>query len=474
MSWIEDFNKFQEMEDDLGLFRVSIQGVKFWERIRFQVYAAVGRRELGKSKAEPGIKLGRRKLKRLLLSVFKVGKNALYAPKSDLLFVCSARRLLEKDGFYWDIYTDPIIQSFDPPPLAIETHFENKHYSPAKTKGLRFLDYIEFLSYVKRKLGFARVSFSNEETWILMRIQEEIDRRFSFHLDIISLTKRILEERKARLPHYRKMLERISPKIVIFAQSYGREDLIEVSKSFGIPTAELQHGIIGPYQPGYSFAGPERRKEYFPEYFLSWGDYWNTVTPLPIPLENAISVGFPYINMKKETYSKVSKKTQILFISQYTIGDRLSKFAAHLSNIVGLDYEIVYKLHPQELSMWRESYPWLAESRVRVIDQPEAVLHELFAESSISVGVYSTAVYEGLAFGLQTFLVEAPGIELMAPLLESNIVNKVSTPKQMMDYIEGRKSSQELDVEFFFKSNAVQNIKSFFKRLEIEENNDGS
>ncbi|MHA2424850.1 MAG: hypothetical protein ACXAEF_08685 [Candidatus Thorarchaeota archaeon] len=469
MSWIEDFTKFQELEDKLNLFDLSIQDVLFWERIRFQVYAAVGRRELGKSKAEPGVKSGRSRLKRLLLSIFKLSKNALFPPKSDVLMVCSARRLLEKDGLYWDIYTDPIIEAINPTPLAIETHFENRHYSPAKTEKLRFLDYIEFLSYVKRRLGFVKISLASEEVDILKQIEQEIENKYSFQLDMVTLTKRILEERKARLPSYRKMLKRARPKIVIFAQSYGWEDLIEASKSLGIPTAELQHGIIGPYQPGYSFAG-KRKKDTFTDYLFSWGDYWNEVAPLPIPPENVITVGFPYINMKKESYSDISKKKQILFISQYTIGERLSRFAAELSEIPELDYDIVYKLHPQELSLWRESYPWLAESRVKVIDQPAAVLHELFAESSISVGVYSTAVYEGLAFGLRTFLVDSPGIELMSPLLESEHVNKVSTPNEMMEYIIGSKSSKKLDVEFFFKVNATENIISFLKdRILVED-----
>ncbi|MHA2150169.1 MAG: hypothetical protein ACXACG_09715 [Candidatus Thorarchaeota archaeon] len=470
MSWIEDFNKFQAMEDDLRLFKISIQGVNFWERIRFQVYAAVARRELGKSKVEPSVKRRRSRLKRLLSSVFKLRKNALFSPKSEFLFVCSARRLLEKDGFYWDIYTDPIINGLDSVPLALETHFENKHFTPARTEKLRYLDFIEFLTYLKRRLGFAGINFNDEEVELLKQIQEEIHRRFEFQMNILSLTKRMLEERKARLPHFKRMLKRIEPKVVIFAQSYGWEDLIEASKSLGIYTAELQHGIISPFQPGYSFVGEFRKKESFTDYLFSWGEYWNSVTEMPIPLENVISVGFPYINMKKESYSNIPKKKQILFISQYTIGEQLSKFAADLSKIPELEFEIVYKLHPQELSQWRESYPWLEASNVRVIDQPEAVLHELFAESTLLVGVYSTAIYEGLAFGLQTFLVDAPGIELMTPLLESEHAKKVSSPEGLMEYIVGSKGAKALDVDFFFKSDAVANIISFLKNLSYEDN----
>jgi hypothetical protein len=470
MSWIEDFKKFQEMEDDLGLFEASIQGVIFWERIRFQVHAAVGRRELGKSKSESSAQTGKSKLKRFMSSIFKFRKNPLLSGKSDLLFVCTSRRLREADGFYWDIYTDPIIRELESESIALESHFENKHYTPARTKKLLYLDFLEFLTYLRRKLRLSKIDFDTEEVEMLKRIQEEIQKRFDFHLDMTSLVKRILEERKARLSLYRRVIKRIKPKMVVFSQSYGWEDLIEASKSLGVHTAELQHGIINPFHAGYSFEGANKTKKNYPDYVLTWGDYWNTVTELPIPSEKAISVGFPYFNKKRELYSSIPKKNQILFISQYTIGEKLSKFAADLSLIPDLGFEIVYKLHPQELSQWRESYPWLAASPARVIDQPEAVLHELFAESTILVGVYSTAIYEGLAFGLQTFIVDAQGIELMTPLLESKYVKKVSSPEELSKFLLDREGSKTLDVDFFFKSDAITNIISFLKDFSLREN----
>ena len=88
------------------------------------------------------------------------------------------------------------------------------------------------------------------------------------------------------------------------------------------------------------------------------------------------------------------------------------------------------------------------------------------------VGVYSTAIYEGLAFGLQAFLVDAPGIELMRPLLESEHVKKVSSPKELMEHLGESKGVKSLDVDFFFKSDAIANIISFLKKLVYEENND--
>lgn len=322
MSWIEDFAKFQEMEEDLDLFQASIQGVIFWERVRFQVHAAVGRRELGKSKSEAGAKTGRSKLKRLISSVFKFRKNPLFSRKSDILFVCTSRRLRETDGHYWDIYTDPIIRELEPKPIALESHFENKHYTPARTERLQYLDFIEFLTYFKRKLRLSKIRFNAEESQILKRIQEEIQKRFDFHLDMITLVTRILEEREARLPLYRRMIKRIKPKIVVFSQSYGWEDLIEACRSLGVNTAELQHGIINPFHAGYSFKSANKTKKNYPDYVLTWGDYWNTVTELPIPPRKCYQCGFPILQHKEGHILKYTKKESDTFhIPVYNRGE---------------------------------------------------------------------------------------------------------------------------------------------------------
>ncbi|MFX0055465.1 MAG: hypothetical protein ACFFAX_15850 [Promethearchaeota archaeon] len=463
MSLENDFINFLKMEEELDLFSAKAGGVKFWERIRFQVFAAIIRRASAGAVHRTPFKSKFARLKRLLLSAFRFGRNPLIAPKADILFICTSRRFLEEDGLWWDIYSDPIIENLGSSSVAVETHFNDQHYSPAKTAGLRYFDYFEFMSFLKRRLGIVNVVLTESEAEVLEKIHREILKRFEFAMNIKSLTKRILEERAVRLPYYVKMLGKIQPKVVVMVQAYGREDIIEACKIQGVPCVELQHGVIHPQHLGYAFAGEFRLKEMFPDYLLVWGDHWKSGVEFPVDDGHIVSVGFPYLDKRRSEIAEVSERRQILFISQGIIGNILSRFAVALNKELGKEYTILYKLHPRECVGWREQYPELAASDVKVVDNPGERLHGLFPDCSIQIGVCSTAIYEGLVFGLQSYLVDAPCIEIMTSLLERGLATKVSTPEELVGFIKQNKKPKRHDVDYYFKVNALENIKTFLK-----------
>ncbi len=455
------YTDFLHLEEKLHLFHAKVDGTRFWERLRFPVYRALLERRLEGSRPQTKEMGGLRKLRRFVTSFFKLSRNILLAPRSDVLFVCSSRRLLEEDGLWWDIYTDPIIDGFKSPPLAVETHFSNIHYGPAKTPRLYYLDFIEFLTFLKRSLRIAVVRFTKEEIDLLREIRKGILRTFGVELDIESMTRRILEERRARLPIFVRMLKRVQPKVVVLAQGYAWEDLIETCKSLGITSVELQHGMISPNDVAYSYSGENRTKETFADYLIVWGDHWKSITVWPLREDHVVSAGFPYLDDKKNSYLETVKKKQILFISQETTGRVLSRFALELSQVQDLDHEIVYKLHPRERYDWKQRYPWLIDSDVRVVEKKRAVLYDLFAESAAVVGVYSTAIIEGLAFGLPTYLVTAPGLEHMRTLLEAGVLEEVSSVEELLQHISTSEGAGLFRTDHFFKPNATVNITSF-------------
>ena len=462
MSFKDDYNKFQEMEEKLDLFNKVICGEKFWSLIRFQIYSSTFGRSSSTVSTSAG-KAGLGRLKRFIFSIFRWTRNPLLARKSQILFIFPGRRVLEKDGLWWDIYSDPIINNVEFSKTAIESPYKNKHYRPAITDGLRYTDLIEFLTLLKRKLGLAKIEFKQSELQLFTIIRNEIKVRYDVDVNVRSITRRVLEDRKARLPLYKRMINKIQPRIVVLAQGYGYEDLIEACNELRIPTVELQHGAINAYHVGYSFAGKIGIKKNFPDYVLTWGDYWSSAAEFPAEKSRIISVGFPYIESKKNLVS--NKKKQIVFISQETIGVALSMFAKDLSENVDLGYRIVYKLHPHERADWKIRYPWLVNSEIKVIDQPEILLHDLFAESTIQIGVYSTALFEGLAFGLRTFLVDTKGVEVMESLLSGGLVKKVSSADDLLRQIKETEPSAAFDYEYFFKSNALENISEFLDRF---------
>lgn len=226
---------------------------------------------------------------------------------------------------------------------------------------------------------------------------------------------------------------------------------------------ELQHGVIYDHHLGYSYPENET-KTTFPDYLLTFGEFWNENARFPISDDRVIPVGYPYLEQRLDKYDDVEPAEQLLFISQGTIGRELSQFALKVHEDNRIDHEVVYKLHPGEYDRWEDEYPWLAESDMRVIDESEPPLYRLFAESSAQIGVGSTAVYEGLCFGLETFVFEVDGSEVLRPLIEDGAASSVESVEDLREDI-GSATEHRFDRERFFKSDSVDNIITALKKI---------
>jgi len=83
------------------------------------------------------------------------------------------------------------------------------------------------------------------------------------------------------------------------------------------------------------------------------------------------------------------------------------------------------------------------------------------------VGVYSTAIYEGLVFGLRTFIAELPGWESMADLIDGGYATKVADAVGLAKSLKSA-GEKKIDVDYFFKKGALENQKRAIERL-LEE-----
>jgi hypothetical protein len=261
---------------------------------------------------------------------------------------------------------------------------------------------------------------------------------------------------------YRRFLERVNPEVVVLIVGYSKETLIEVCKEKNITVVELQHGIIYSGHFGYSYSG-DRTKDMFPDYLLTWGEFWSKDVEFPIPDDYVIPVGYPYLEKSRKEYNNAVRREQILFISQGTIGEQLSKFALEVEQHPNIDYNVIYKLHPGEYDRWRKEYPWLINTNIRVIDNSGPSLYNLFDESRAQVGVGSSAIYEGLAFELETYVYDCPGSEALQPLIDDGSAKLISSSDELVPLL-GENTTQ-FDREYYFRSNATEVICETLKHL---------
>lgn len=463
-----DASLFRDIESEYSLFSIKFDQMPVWERIRFDAFRTIAQ-QTGRGQAHTANNSGfstNIKGFRLLL------KNAVYrnpylANEHDFLFVGHQRRKLEEDGYWWDLYCDPIHNRDELDYVHMESPYLMSHRQPAKTENLRYLELIEYTGKLQQKLGFRSPSLPDDVVAQLCKAESEIYDQLNVKVDLVAKAKEAIHARNTTLPLYERLLERIDPEVVVLIVSYGKETLIEACKRKGIPVVELQHGVIYDYHFGYSYPDGETKKT-FPDYLFTFGEFWNQNARFPISDDYIIPVGYPYLESRLDTYDDVDQSKQILFISQGTIGHELSKFALSVHKDERIDHKVVYKLHPGEQDRWREEYPWLTKSDIRVIEGSEPPLYWLFAESTAQIGVGSTAVYEGLCFDLETFVFQIEGEDTLKPLINDGAASLITDVDDLSNLL-GSFDVGQFDRNRYFKQNSVDNVIRELKRIQNGE-----
>lgn len=452
-----------EIENKADLWAIQNNNINYWPLIRNKVFWVCYLRS--KDYSNPHSKgyyidlLRPRFLKNSLKTAlfFQFGNN-----KHDCVFFIPGRNYTYdragkkfKNGYYSDYYR------FFGDPLIFEESYRFNILHPRELEESTYLtDYIHMIVKIKSYFKGKKIDRESSEKFI-----SEISKLFSLgdhtrelsrHLDYnVSVTHLWLE-------YIDRIIEKIDRNIVFihFASDLGIWG--EITKRFkenGIKVIELQHGSVGKqsyiynYHSGRSF---ERAKEYLPDYYLTYGRYWNEQINTP---SKTIPVGNPNLNKIKnvcEIHYPLRPKS-ILVVSQGTVTCIMVKIARYLSEKLP-DYKIIYKLHPGEIP-FTERYEVLKKYpniEIRTFDN----IYELIASSEIIVGHYSTTLFEAIAFnGKRIFMVEND-------MVPSNIGYKFSDFEELYDAIlDGESGYPSVDPSYFWEPDWEKNISSFLTRI---------
>lgn len=457
-------SKFLDVEKEYDFYDVTIDGVPIWELLRYPVSQQIRHRcgchsRPGPSDRQPFAKYayGIRDFLR-----YSYRRNPLFANSAEILFYGFQRRKKMEDGLWWDIFCDPIVQNTQNKTSVIEDPYLMEHRTPTPTDSLYFTDFIQYASKLQRLIGVQNKRFTKKEKEKIRSLTEAIENEFGVTIDFETMIRNNLEDKAATQWLYQKLLDRVSPELVVVVVSYGKETFIESCKSRGIPVIELQHGEFNADHFGFSFPG-ERSKQTFPDYLFTFGEYWKKNMEFAIDDEHVIPVGYPYLEAEVEKYADVEERDQLIVISQRSIGEKLSKLAVEINLQSDFPYDIVYKLHPMEYNQWESRYPWLLEADIEVVSDNEKPLYKYLAESKAQLGVYSTALYEGLNFELDTYIYTAPGYSRMRELFCYEYVSTVTSVEDFLSSFDT--TATEIETEYFFKSNAIENTKQAIERI---------
>ncbi len=264
------------------------------------------------------------------------------------------------------------------------------------------------------------------------------------------------------------LYKKIKPKIILDVISYGHPGLVFAAKDYSIPVVELQHGIISHLHPGYHLPDQEKNMlKSFPDYICFFGEYWKESACFPLTQDRLRVVGHPYFQISKEKYKNknpINKKNKIIIISQKTVGKNLVALALELSEKLP-DEKFILKLHPKQKNSWREEFPELLREKKTNLEiyTSEKPLYDLFSESKIQMGVFSSALYEGMEFGLKTILMNFPGVEFMENLIQKKMCSLALNTEDAIQKIKSLSQDENifaLDQKVFtsFNSQAIEDL----------------
>ena len=471
---IEQFKKFEE---EKGLLTDRVADFYYWVYVRFNVYMKL--EEIANRQVKLTVKKNHIQIQDLFFLIRNLTYNnpLLYNENRDILFFTHARRTFD-NGKYVCLYTDKIAEQLKETAVSAEFLYGTKHLRPYYTENLLELDCVDVYPVIFLKLfgKLYKKRYKRELTQfknIAQRLDEDIFKEFGitagvkFYYEL--LTRRFFWY-KIKKKMLRRIIKSISPKVIVEVVGYETNKMIinEIAHEMGISTIELQHGVIGRGHIAYNYL-INREYRHLPEYIFYYSDYWKHTCDYPVAKTKQIVTGYPYMEeqmRKNKSCQWKSKNMKVLILSQpefsvklrSLIEDVLKQFQHIACNI-----EFIYKLHPAEYSLPIETWKELLKyNNVKLVHDGSKSLYSLFAESDIQVGVTSTAVFEGLAYHLTTFIYHLEKTDIyMKDLKETESAIFFDTAFELVKLIleTHKRTEREMNLENkFFVKNSLNNI----------------
>ena len=220
----------------------------------------------------------------------------------------------------------------------------------------------------------------------------------------------------------------------------------------GIITCDLQHGYVGEDHVAYWYNPSLIGKlvNYFPNYFLSLGEFWHSRISIP---SKKIAIGYPHLENSIKSQELCPEKPLILIISGgcYNYSEILIWLMQKCST-----HNIVFKPHPVEIHFLKERYN-------KILDQIEIDFtknnYNMLKRCSIVLSKeHSTMLFEALAFDKKVVYVND---DIFFPELFKNI--KTITDFNINDNSIGRVSEQMK--RCIWKINPIDNMDQFLAKV---------
>lgn len=479
------FNSFLKYEKENNMYSKEIFGFKYWEYVRFVIYTELKIKTEGLSDL---LVIPKRKMKDYLINFkeFKKFINFFYPKKHDVLVISHPRRVLQ-NGKYENIYIDKLVEhlskeysciTFEEPCWKSFVLSDHSHLYPILTENILYTDLFEIKFILKNKAFkiFKRKKYKvveNEVDLLLDKLNKK------YNVDIWYIKERVISSIMYGIlmrNNYLKIIKRVNPKLVII--NYWPTDFktmtFDICNSLNIPTVELQHGTITYDDPIEHKCYDTNMCKCTAKYFWSFGKAQVDTRLFTTQKSNVKTIGYPFLEEKskeKLPNNFDSKIKYILIISQTIIGEQMSQFAGELADLLNSEkkyknYKILFKYHPNEIG---RNYSALDKDNIIKLDKKGDEIYKYQRQSFMQIGVYSTAVYEGIAFGLPTVIINNMSGSEEAKKIVSYMTKGIyfaDTPQDVIHLLQKKLSLPlKKEINDLWENNSFKRINSEIKKL---------
>lgn len=333
------------------------------------------------------------------LQLFKVWKNPFFCRKhKDIIFFRSVLGNVKDDtGKYYDRIHDYFIALYNNTAIIEEAPFF-KHFYPTKHK-IYEADFLDIICILNEKIARLKQEDSIKidafmhylKTELPFKVEEEHWRTIKIILE------RYAKNNKVIYQYYKKCFIHMQPKLVFVKTGcYGYEAAckLKVLNDLGIPSAEIQHGLVSLSHFAYNFADAiyesKEYLEYMPDVFLTMGQYWMKRVRLPIAMEVLGNANFDRNKgrMKEQAGNEIlilpSEDTQAWMDLVEFVSDNLP------------DRIITVKIHPsyrKQFEVFKEKNKEQSNVNVSIAGN----IYDYLMRASMVIGDNSTVLYEAAA-----------------------------------------------------------------------------